>query len=100
MWKEGGETYKSREKGAKGTKIEIFSTKTHEEERKNEGTGTSLREKDKHSLTAIPRWKYAIPSDLASQATLGPVSTWIGDGLGIPGVVSFFLLFSILFHFF
>jgi hypothetical protein len=39
-------------------------------------------------LTAIPRWKYAIPSDLASQATLGRVSTWIGDGLGIPGAVS------------
>ena len=41
------------------------------------------------ALTTIPRGKYAIPSDLASQATLGPVSTWIGDGLGIPGAVSF-----------
>jgi hypothetical protein len=47
-------------------------------------------------LTAIPRWKYAIPSDLASQATLGRVSTWIGDGLGIPGAVSndFFAMFK------
>ena len=39
---------------------------------------------------------YAIPSDLASQATSGRVSTWIGDGLGIPGAVSTpFYIFSL-----
>ena len=40
------------------------------------------------SLTAIPRWEYGFPSDQPSQATLGPLSTWIGDGLGIEGAVS------------
>ena len=37
--------------------------------------------------------KYAISSDLASQAMLGPASTWIGDGLGTPGVVSLCFMF-------
>ena len=51
------------------------------------------RERESYLLSStIPRWKYAIPSDLASQAALGPASTWIGDGLGIPGVEGFFAL--------
>ena len=50
-------------------------------------TEESPRSEEKRVSTAIPRWKYAIPSDLASQATLGPLSTWIGDGLGIVGAV-------------
>ena len=53
----------------------------------------------KRSLTAIPRWTYGIPSDLPSQATLGLVSTWIGDGLGIRGAVSILLLETSSIHF-
>ena len=40
--------------------------------------------------TAIPRWKYQFSSDHWSQATLGQVSTWMGDRLGTPGAVVFF----------
>ena len=44
--------------------------------------------------TAIPRWKYRFSSDHRSQATSGSVSTWMGDRLGIPSAVDFFLFFS------
>ena len=43
------------------------------------------------SLTAISRWTYHCPSDQWSQATSSPLSTWIGDGLGIGGAVSTFV---------
>ena len=56
----------------------------------------SPRNEVKRASTAIPRWKYAIPSDLASQATLGPLSTWIGDGLGIVGAVDLLPILAIL----
>ena len=39
-------------------------------------------------LTAIPPGSCPISSDLGSQARSGPVSTWMGDRLGIPGAVS------------
>ena len=42
--------------------------------------------------TAIPRRKYPVSLAPGSQATSGPVSTWMGDRLGIPGAVDFFLL--------
>ena len=45
------------------------------------------------SPTTIPRWIYRFSSDHRSQAASGPVSTWMGDRLGIPGVVGFLLLF-------
>ena len=40
--------------------------------------------------TAIPRRKYPVSLAPGSQATSGPVSTWMGDRLGIPGAVDFF----------
>ena len=43
--------------------------------------------------TAIPRRKYPVSLAPGSQATSGPVSTWMGDRLGIPGAVDFFLFF-------
>ena len=45
--------------------------------------------------TAIPRWKYRFSSDHRSQATSGSVSTWMGDRLGIPSAVDFYLNFLI-----
>ncbi len=45
--------------------------------------------------TAIPRWKYQFSSDHCSQATLGPVSTWMGDRLGTPGAVVIFYQVSL-----
>ena len=44
------------------------------------------------SATAIPRWIYQFSFDHWSQATSGPVSTWMGDRLGTPGAVGFLLL--------
>ena len=41
--------------------------------------------------TAIPRRKYPVSLAPGSQATSGPVSTWMGDRLGIPGAVDFLL---------
>ena len=41
------------------------------------------------SATAIPRWIYQFSFDHWSQATSGPVSTWMGDRLGTPGAVGF-----------
>ena len=41
------------------------------------------------SPTTIPHWIYRFSSDHRSQAVSGPVSTWMGDRLGIPGVVGF-----------
>jgi hypothetical protein len=42
----------------------------------------------------IPRWKYRFSSDQRSQATLGPVSTGVGDQPGTQGDLAFlFLLF-------
>ena len=38
-----------------------------------------------HSI--IPLWIYRIPSELRSQALLGPISTAVGDHAGILGVV-------------
>ena len=43
------------------------------------------------SFTAIPPGPCPISSDLGSQARSGPVSTWMGDRLGIPGAVSILL---------
>ena len=51
------------------------------------------------SATAIPRWIYQFSFDHWSQATSGPVSTWMGDRLGTPGAVGF-LLFSFEIRFF
>ena len=42
-----------------------------------------------HSI--IPLWIYRIPSELRSQAPLGPISTAVGDHAGILGVECFFL---------
>ena len=42
-----------------------------------------------HSI--IPLWIYRIPSELRSQARLGPISTAVGDHAGILGVECFFL---------
>ena len=39
------------------------------------------------SATAIPRWIYQFSFDHWSQATSGPVSTWMGDRLGTLGAV-------------
>ena len=50
-----------------------------------------------HSPTTIPRWIYRFSSDHRSQAASGPVSTWMGDRLGIPGVVGF-CFFSLPFY--
>ena len=49
-----------------------------------------------HSSTAILSEKYRISSELRSQATAGPVSTTVGDHVGIRGAVGslFFRLFS------
>ena len=51
-----------------------------------------VRVRDLSSATAIPRWKHRFSSEHRSQATSGPVSTWMGDRLGIPGAVDFFSL--------
>ena len=40
-----------------------------------------------HSSTAILSEKYRISSELRSQATAGPVSTTVGDHVGIRGAV-------------
>ena len=45
------------------------------------------------SPTAISRWKHQFSSDPWSEATLSPVSTWMGDRLGTRGAVGI-LLFS------
>ena len=47
-------------------------------------------------LTATSRWKYRFSSEHRSQTTSSPVSTWMGDRLGIPGAVSFYLFHWIL----
>ena len=39
------------------------------------------------SGTTIPWWQYRFPSAQRSQASSGPVSTTVGDHVGIPGVV-------------
>ena len=44
------------------------------------------------SSTVISRWKHRFSSDHRSWATSSPVSTWMGDRLGIPGAVGFSLL--------
>ena len=51
------------------------------------------RENIKELSTAISRWKYRFSSDHRSQAASSPVSTWMGDRLGIPGAVDFFHFF-------
>ena len=48
-----------------------------------------------HSI--IPLWIYRIPSELRSQARLGPISTAVGDHAGILGVECFFCSFAIFF---
>ena len=48
--------------------------------------------------TAIPRRKYPVSLAPGSQATSGPVSTWMGDRLGIPGAVDFFLFSCVEFY--
>ena len=45
--------------------------------------------------TAIPRRKYPVSLAPGSQATSGPVSTWMGDRLGIPGAVDFFFFMCV-----
>ena len=45
--------------------------------------------------TAIPRRKYPVSLAPGSQATSGPVSTWMGDRLGIPGAVDFLLWIAV-----
>jgi hypothetical protein len=47
--------------------------------------------------TAIHTVKYRNPSDLRSQASDGPVSTMVGDHMGILGAVVFFLHFCFIF---
>lgn len=42
-------------------------------------------------FTAIPRWICQLPSEHWSQAASGAVSTWMGDRLGTPRAVNFFL---------
>ncbi len=46
------------------------------------------------SLTAIPPWERLISSDLGSYAGSGLVSNWMGDLLGIPVAVSFWVFFT------
>ena len=50
--------------------------------------GTSNSHRSHHSI--IPQWIYRIPSELRSQALLGPISTAVGDHAGILGVECFF----------
>ena len=50
---------------------------------------TSQNHRSHHSIT--PWWIYRIPSELRSQAPLGPISTAVGDHAGILGVECFFL---------
>ena len=51
--------------------------------------------------TVIPRWKYPIPSELGSQASVGWVSRMVGDHIRIPSAVDlFFFLFFFFFFFF
>ena len=45
-----------------------------------------------HSI--IPQWIYRIPSELRSQALLGPISTAVGDHAGILGVECFLPFFT------
>ena len=49
---------------------------------------TSQNHRSHHSIT--PWWIYRIPSELRSQAPLGPISTAVGDHAGILGVECFF----------
>ena len=42
--------------------------------------------------TTIPRWEYRFPSAQRSQASSGSASTTVGDYVGIPSVVLFFIL--------
>ena len=42
-----------------------------------------------HHARFIPRWKYRFSSDQRSQATLGPVSTDVGDQSGTQGDLAF-----------
>ena len=49
--------------------------------------------------TAIPCWIYQFSSDHWSQATLGQVSTWMGDRLGILGAVDHFFCLPTLFYY-
>ena len=50
--------------------------------------GTTTVQWSHHSI--IPLWIYRIPSELRSQARLGPISTAVGDHAGILGVECFF----------
>ena len=50
--------------------------------------GVARADCNHHSI--IPRWIYRIPSELRSQASLGPISTAVGDHAGILGVECFF----------
>ena len=50
------------------------------------------------SGTTIPWWQYRFPSAQRSQASSGPVSTTVGDHVGIPGVVLFCFQISFSFH--
>ena len=52
------------------------------------GRHTSQKLRSHHSI--IPLWIYRIPSELRSQARLGPISTAVGDHAGILGVECFF----------
>ena len=47
------------------------------------------------SSTAILSEKYRISSELRSQATAGPVSTTVGDHVGIRGAVGSLLPFAV-----
>ena len=49
---------------------------------------TSQKPRSHHSI--IPWWIYRIPSELRSQAPLGPISTAVGDHAGISGVECFY----------
>ena len=55
---------------------------------------TSQNHRSHHSIT--PWWIYRIPSELRSQAPLGPISTAVGDYAGILGV-EFFFFFTFFF---
>ena len=54
------------------------------------GRHTTQKQGSHHSI--IPWWIYRIPSELRSQAPLGPISTAVGDHAGILGVECFFFL--------
>ena len=55
------------------------------------GRHTTQKHSTHHSVT--PRWIYRIPSELRSQASLGPISTAVGDHAGILGAECFYLIF-------